>query len=155
MTRHSLWRFIMVLQLREEFDSSQDVRLNEEHNPHDVAALLKEYFRDLPDPLLTRDLYAAFIATRSKSNTLATCWMFRFVHRNFVRRSYVVWYLLIHRHLLRCSFVSFDSCLAWDEIVYSCWKETLRHNPHLDSASFWSCKLVPTLIIINTMYMTH
>ena len=59
------------LQLREEFDSSQDVRLNEEHNPHDVAALLKEYFRDLPDPLLTRDLYAAFIATRSKSNTLA------------------------------------------------------------------------------------
>lgn len=33
---------------------------------HDVAALLKEYFRDLPDPLLTRHLYSAFLATRSE-----------------------------------------------------------------------------------------
>ena len=52
--------------MREEFDSGKDVTLNEDHSPHDVAALLKEFFRDLPDPLLTRDLYAAFVATRSK-----------------------------------------------------------------------------------------
>ena len=51
-------------QLREEFDSGRDVILTSEHNPHDVAALLKEFFRDLPDPLLTRELYAAFVATR-------------------------------------------------------------------------------------------
>ncbi|KAK2184536.1 hypothetical protein NP493_263g03024 [Ridgeia piscesae] len=56
-------------QLREEFDSGRDVLLNEKHNPHDVAALLKEYFRDLPDPLLTRDLYSAFIATRKLETT--------------------------------------------------------------------------------------
>ena len=53
-------------QLRDEFDSGKDVKLNEEHNPHDVAALLKEFFRDLPEPLLTRDLYSPFVATRSE-----------------------------------------------------------------------------------------
>lgn len=53
-----------VKQLREEFDSGREVQLNEEHNPHDVGALLKEFFRDLPEPLLTRDLYQAFVATR-------------------------------------------------------------------------------------------
>ena len=52
--------------MREEFDTGRDVILTEEHNPHDVAGLLKEFFRDLPDPLLTRDLYSAFVATRSK-----------------------------------------------------------------------------------------
>ncbi|XP_074651456.1 rho GTPase-activating protein 6-like isoform X2 [Tubulanus polymorphus] len=51
-------------QLREEFDSCQDVKLNEEHNPHDVAALLKEFFRDLPEPIMSRELYNAFVATR-------------------------------------------------------------------------------------------
>ena len=55
-------------QLREEFDTGREVELGPDHNPHDVGALLKEYFRDLPDPLLTRDLYSAFVATRSKSN---------------------------------------------------------------------------------------
>lgn len=34
--------------------------------PHDVATLLKEYFRDLPDSLLCKDLYSAFIQTQSK-----------------------------------------------------------------------------------------
>jgi len=52
--------------LREEFDTGREVVLTEDHNPHEVAALLKEFFRDLPDPLLTRDLYSAFVATRSE-----------------------------------------------------------------------------------------
>lgn len=37
--------------------------MDEENGVHDVAALLKEFFRDLPDPLLTRDLYTAFLNT--------------------------------------------------------------------------------------------
>lgn len=53
-------------QLRDEFDSGRDVKLNESHNPHEVGALLKEYFRDLPEPLLTRDLYSPLIAARGK-----------------------------------------------------------------------------------------
>lgn len=43
-------------QLREEFDRGIDVVLDEEHSIHDVAALLKEFLRDMPDPLLTREL---------------------------------------------------------------------------------------------------
>jgi RhoGAP domain len=58
--------FFFTPQLREEFDTGREVVLTEEHNPHDVAALFKEFFRDLPDPLLTRDLYSAFVATRSE-----------------------------------------------------------------------------------------
>lgn len=53
-----------VKQLREEFDSGKEVQLTEEHNPHDVGALLKEFFRDLPEPLLSRDLYLPFVTTR-------------------------------------------------------------------------------------------
>uniref|UniRef100_A0A8C6DKP3 Rho GTPase activating protein 6 n=1 Tax=Moschus moschiferus TaxID=68415 RepID=A0A8C6DKP3_MOSMO len=49
--------------LREEFDRGVDVSLEEEHSVHDVAALLKEFLRDMPDPLLTRELYTAFINT--------------------------------------------------------------------------------------------
>ncbi|XP_051782767.1 rho GTPase-activating protein 6 isoform X2 [Erpetoichthys calabaricus] len=52
-----------VRQLREEFDRGVDVVLDEEHSVHDVAALLKEFLRDIPDPLLTRELYTAFINT--------------------------------------------------------------------------------------------
>ena len=40
-----------------------DMRLEEEQCVHDVAALLKEFLRDMPDPLLTRELYTAFINT--------------------------------------------------------------------------------------------
>ncbi|XP_066434086.1 rho GTPase-activating protein 6 isoform X2 [Eleutherodactylus coqui] len=52
-----------VRQLREEFDRGIDVVLEEEHSVHDVAALLKEFLRDMPDPLLTRELYTPFIHT--------------------------------------------------------------------------------------------
>lgn len=52
-----------LFQLREEFDRGVDVVLDEEHSIHDVAALLKEFLRDMPDPLLTRELYTPFINT--------------------------------------------------------------------------------------------
>jgi hypothetical protein len=55
------------LQLREEFDSGKEINLGEDHCPHDVATLLKEFFRDLPEPLLCRDLYQAFVQTQSKN----------------------------------------------------------------------------------------
>ncbi|KAJ8007880.1 hypothetical protein DPEC_G00098770 [Dallia pectoralis] len=52
-----------VRQLREDFDVGADVCLDEEHSVHDIAALLKEFLRDMPDPLLPRELYAAFLHT--------------------------------------------------------------------------------------------
>lgn len=42
--------------------------MDEENGVHDVAALLKEFLRDLPDPLLTRDLYTAFLNTTRKAH---------------------------------------------------------------------------------------
>uniref|UniRef100_A0A8C6TQI6 Rho GTPase activating protein 36 n=2 Tax=Neogobius melanostomus TaxID=47308 RepID=A0A8C6TQI6_9GOBI len=36
-------------------------QLDEEQSVHDVAALLKEFLRDMPDPLLPRELYSAFL----------------------------------------------------------------------------------------------
>jgi hypothetical protein len=56
----------LTFQLREDFDCGKDISLGEDHCPHDVATLLKEYFRDLPEPLLCRDLYQAFVQTQSK-----------------------------------------------------------------------------------------
>ncbi|CAH1388887.1 unnamed protein product, partial [Nezara viridula] len=57
-----------VRQLREDFDCGKDISLEDELCPHDVATLLKEYFRDLPDSLLCKDLYQAFIQTQRIRN---------------------------------------------------------------------------------------
>lgn len=43
--------------------------MDEEHSVHDVAALLKEFLRDMPESLLTKELYTAFINTMCKKNT--------------------------------------------------------------------------------------
>ncbi|XP_034416732.1 rho GTPase-activating protein 6-like [Cyclopterus lumpus] len=58
-----------VRQLRKDFDHGWEVHLDEAHNVHDVAALLKEFLRDMPDPLLTRELYTAFINTMLLDNS--------------------------------------------------------------------------------------
>jgi len=50
-------------QLRQEFDSGASVHLTSDHSVHDVASLLKEYLRDLADPLLTHELFPAFLAS--------------------------------------------------------------------------------------------
>lgn len=44
-----------------------DVQLDEEQSVHDVAALLKEFLRDMPDPLLPRELYPAFLHANRKA----------------------------------------------------------------------------------------
>ncbi|XP_024422931.1 rho GTPase-activating protein 36 [Desmodus rotundus] len=52
-----------VRELREEFDQGLDVVLDDTQNVHDVAALLKEFFRDMKDSLLPDDLYMSFLLT--------------------------------------------------------------------------------------------
>ncbi|KFV80225.1 Rho GTPase-activating protein 6, partial [Struthio camelus australis] len=54
-----------VEQLREEFNQGLDVFLDEHQSVHDVAALLKEFLRDMPDSLIPRELYEAFLSTVS------------------------------------------------------------------------------------------
>lgn len=44
--------------------------LDDTQNVHDVAALLKEFFRDMKDSLLPDDLYMSFLLTASESYAL-------------------------------------------------------------------------------------
>lgn len=57
---------LYTLKLRERIDAGVDVELTEDTNPHDVACILKEFFRSLPEPLLTRELYYPFLSTTSE-----------------------------------------------------------------------------------------
>ena len=58
--------FLFLFQLREDFDSGVDVILTDEVSVHDVATILKEFFRELPEPLLPREVYQPLLAIQSK-----------------------------------------------------------------------------------------
>ena len=71
-----------LFQLRENFNSGAEVILtgkvlvsenissyiliSEEVSVHDVASILKEFFKDLPEPLLPREVYHPLLAIQSK-----------------------------------------------------------------------------------------
>ncbi|KAL7048197.1 hypothetical protein ACKWTF_003260 [Chironomus riparius] len=57
-----------VRQLREDFDKGIVNSIDQDVCPHDIATLLKEFFRDLPEPLLCRHLYKGFLQTQSIRN---------------------------------------------------------------------------------------
>ncbi len=54
------------MQLREDFDNGADISFSEDVAIHDVATLLKEFFRDLPEPLIPKELIAGLLAIHSK-----------------------------------------------------------------------------------------
>ncbi|CAK9290921.1 unnamed protein product [Gordionus sp. m RMFG-2023] len=58
-------------QLKEDINCGKKVYLNDNPSPHDIAGLLKEYFRELPEPLMTDELHQSFLATRSIENDRA------------------------------------------------------------------------------------
>ncbi|XP_016978618.2 uncharacterized protein LOC108044212 isoform X3 [Drosophila rhopaloa] len=57
-----------VKQLRDEFDKDCHMKISVDTCPHDVATLLKEYLRDLPEPLLCDRLYLTFLKTQRIRN---------------------------------------------------------------------------------------
>nr|NP_001033802.2 Rho GTPase activating protein at 102A, isoform C [Drosophila melanogaster]ABC65828.2 Rho GTPase activating protein at 102A, isoform C [Drosophila melanogaster] len=57
-----------VKQLREEFDKDIYFGISVDTCPHDVATLLKEFLRDLPEPLLCNTLYLTFLKTQRIRN---------------------------------------------------------------------------------------
>ncbi|KAM8702758.1 hypothetical protein ACLKA7_005123 [Drosophila subpalustris] len=57
-----------VNQLRDDFDKKWNMCIPDNTCPHDVATLLKEYLRDLPEPLLCKKLYTTFLETQRIRN---------------------------------------------------------------------------------------
>ncbi|TDG39106.1 hypothetical protein AWZ03_014472, partial [Drosophila navojoa] len=57
-----------IRMLREEFDKNCNMRIPDNTCPHDVATLLKEFLRDLPEPLLCKRLYTTFLETQRIRN---------------------------------------------------------------------------------------
>ncbi|EDW50894.1 GM26791 [Drosophila sechellia] len=57
-----------VKQLREDFDKDIYFGISVDTCPHDVATLLKEFLRDLPEPLLCNTLYLTFLKTQRIRN---------------------------------------------------------------------------------------
>lgn len=57
-----------VKQLRDDFDKKRNMCISDKTCPHDVATLLKEYLRDLPEPLLCKKLYTTFLETQRIRN---------------------------------------------------------------------------------------
>eukprot|EP00029_Vermamoeba_vermiformis_P008412 TRINITY_DN3934_c0_g1_i1.p1 TRINITY_DN3934_c0_g1~~TRINITY_DN3934_c0_g1_i1.p1 ORF type:complete len:1080 (-),score=157.73 TRINITY_DN3934_c0_g1_i1:82-3132(-) len=47
---------------RDLFDQGEEVDLSSCRDPHTVASLLKQYLRELPEPILTFDMYDSYIA---------------------------------------------------------------------------------------------
>ena len=54
-------------EMKKCFNRGEDVDLSTVDDPHAVSGLFKTFLRDLPDPLLTFDLYDAFIQTQRYS----------------------------------------------------------------------------------------
>lgn len=69
VTREGIFRLSGSSNLIDKYvqrlDKGEDVDLSQELDPHAVAGLLKLYFRDLPEPLMTFELYPWFIASMS------------------------------------------------------------------------------------------
>ncbi|KAH8398912.1 hypothetical protein KR222_011201 [Zaprionus bogoriensis] len=54
--------------LREDFNKNWNMCVPDNTCPHDIATLLKEYLRDLPEPLLCEGLYTSFLETQRIRN---------------------------------------------------------------------------------------
>jgi len=55
-------------ELKEQVNLNRSLTFDSSTNVHDIAGLIKEFLRELPEPLLTRDLCTAFLNIRSKLN---------------------------------------------------------------------------------------
>ncbi|CAF0896185.1 unnamed protein product [Adineta ricciae] len=53
-------------ELKDQINSNRSLTFDATTNAHDIAGLIKEFLRELPEPLLTRDLCAPFLNIRTK-----------------------------------------------------------------------------------------
>ena len=76
-------------ELSETIDKDPGVVNLSEENPVQVAALLKKFLRDLPDPLLTFKLHRLFVVSQSE------CFFLTFFSRSLDVRAFVFLDVLI------------------------------------------------------------
>jgi len=55
---------VIIDRYQEEFDSGKDVKISDEPDPHTISGLLKLFFREMPEPLFTYNLYTPFITVQ-------------------------------------------------------------------------------------------
>lgn len=55
-----------LVEAQEKIDSGKRIEYSELPDPHIAPALFKQFLRELPEPLLTFELYGDFIKANSK-----------------------------------------------------------------------------------------
>lgn len=87
------------------YNSGVTPDLSKEQDPHTVAGLLKLFFRELPEPLLTFDLYDKFISAQQESDpalrdALIKYWLRRLPAQNFALLKFLFAFLTrVERHV--------------------------------------------------------
>lgn len=71
---------VKIEEYKNSFDRGERPDLMKEQDPHAIAGLLKLYFRNLPEPLLTFDLYEQFIAAQCNQLSPSTFLSNMFFH---------------------------------------------------------------------------
>jgi hypothetical protein len=61
---------VQIDKYRDQFNQGAKVDLTPEIDHHTVSGLLKLFFREMPEPLLTFDLYESFIAAQAERDTI-------------------------------------------------------------------------------------
>lgn len=61
---------LQMRQLQEEFERGEDVQFDPELDICSVTGILKQYFRKLPNPLVTYELYDRFVETSTLSGNI-------------------------------------------------------------------------------------
>lgn len=61
---------VQIEKYRNEFNCGVLVDLSNEVDPHTIAGVLKLYFREMEEPLLTYDLYDSFISTQNERDRI-------------------------------------------------------------------------------------
>jgi len=59
---------LQMRQIQDEFERGDDVQLGPDLDICSVTSILKQYFRNLPNPLITYELYDRFVDTTSMWN---------------------------------------------------------------------------------------
>ena len=111
--------------MKEDFNFGKKDVINNDSNPHDVAALFKEFLRCLPDPLLTRELYCAFMKSGRKLCFIAisACLLSFFTRTN---RSHSYLYSKICSNIFAHDFLSKSTYIRSCVVVIMC--IPLMHN---------------------------